>query len=153
MVFILLRLYACEFQALFEVDTALRWEESFTEPAIRARAEINKSRRCVRNGTSGLFTESAQDKADSCPAGQSPRLDAPTTAPGICRGKYEVDRDDGEGGEIPEDNDMYVLPLKLSSCRVLIPQVQKKCSISSSFAGCFYEVDCANCPLVRSVLW
>jgi hypothetical protein len=117
------RLYACEFQALFEVDTALRWDESFAEPAIRARAEVNKSPRGVKNGTSGCF-ESGQDKASTIPTGLNARFDA-STAPGMYRGKYQVDRDDGEGGLIPEDNDMYVLPLKLSSCRVLIPQVSK----------------------------
>lgn len=35
---------------------------------------------------------------------------------------YVLDRDDGEGGIISEDH--YILPIKLNSCRVLIPQVR-----------------------------
>lgn len=37
---------------------------------------------------------------------------------------YEEDRDNGEGGQFPADDNTFVLPLKLSSCRVLLPQVR-----------------------------
>jgi hypothetical protein len=50
---------------------------------------------------------------------------------------YEEDRDDGEGGTIPPDDNTYVLPLKLSSCRVLLPQVYTPVLI--------YEVKVSTC--------
>jgi hypothetical protein len=93
---LIVRLYACEFQALFHLDKVARWGECLLG----------------NHGTNGA------DPHGSMRAGGSHHSSSGTTPP-----SYEEDRDDGEGGTIPPDDNTYVLPLKLSSCRVLLPQV------------------------------
>lgn len=102
------RLYACEFQALFELDRVPRWGE------------------CLPGVTPISHTTDLSKATTRTALGGVPGpLGVGTTArdSGVMPPTYEEDRDNGEGGTVPADDNTFVLPLKLSSCRVLLPQV------------------------------
>lgn len=128
------RLYACEFNALFELDRTLHWGECFdvasslsdsTSPVDTTGATTGTTPARNTNTTERTTrynTHSSSLTHNELPSTRDHTRTTPTTATTHSM-SYEVDRDDGEGGEIPEDDDMYILPIKLTSCRVLIPQV------------------------------